>query len=43
MDYDKLESRIADEYNIVHAWIAVHPYAAVFAAVVLGALLGHFL
>lgn len=24
-----IRARIAEEYNIIHAWIALHPYAAV--------------
>jgi hypothetical protein len=43
MDYDKLEQRIADEYNIVHAWIALHPYVSAFGFFMVGLGIGKLL
>ncbi len=43
MDILTIEQRIKDEYNIVHAWIAVHPYYATFLAFAIGWLAGHLL
>ncbi len=40
MDLDNLENRIAEEYHWLHAWIALHPYAAALAFFLIGLGIG---
>lgn len=40
IDLQSIEERIKAEYNIAHAWVAIHPYAAVLAALLIGIVVG---
>ncbi len=40
MDIQSTEARIKDEYNAVHAFIALHPYTSTWAALFIGLLIG---
>ncbi len=43
MDLHSVEARIKDEYSVVHAFIALHPYTSTWAALFIGLLVGHLL
>lgn len=40
IDLTSIESRIRDEYNFIHAFIALHPYASVLLALLVGLGIG---